>query len=334
MNAGPWEGPLRLYPAPFRPTGPPIPLGNAGGYSGARLWRIAAPVGPIVLRLWPPDGPGRDGLEVIHGWLARARDLGFVPAPIPATDGRTTLEVEGRLWELAPWLPGQPDPARPPSPARIRAMFAALAGFHARLKGTSSPAPSPGLESRRIEVERLLGGEFDALAVAHHRVPADPISPLADRWLALARPLAPGVLGRLRQAQGRPLPLQPCLRDARRDHFLFEADRLTGLVDFGAMGRDTVAGDLARLLADAIGHDQPARDEALAAYETFRPLHPAETQAIPIFEQANALLAPARWARWHFLERRRFDDPEATRQGFLRGLGRLVQEFGLPANIG
>ncbi len=222
MTPPPWEAPLRRYPTPYRPASPPTPLGNAGGYSGARLWRIDAPAGPLVLRLWPVDGPGRPSLEIIHGWLARGRDLPFLPAPIPALDGRTLVALGGRLWELAPWLPG------------------------------------------------------------------------------------------------------------RADHFLFEADALTGLVDFGAMGRDTVAADLARLLADALGPDRSARAGALAAYEALRPLRPAESLAIPAFERANALLTAGHWARWHFLEGRRFDDPEAVAQGLRRGLEQL-DDLGLMA---
>ena len=44
--------------------------------------------------------------------------------------------------------------------------------------------------------------------------------------------------------------MQPCLRDARPEHFLFVENVLTGLIDFGAMDFETVAGDLARLLGE------------------------------------------------------------------------------------
>jgi homoserine kinase type II len=135
--------------------------------------------------------------------------------------------------------------------------------------------------------------------------------------------MAPRILGSLRAASTQVVPLQPCLRDARPDHFLFEGDRLTGLVDFGAMGRDTVAGDLARLMAEAIGPDRPARALALAAYEAIRPLEGPEFALIDDFERANALLGAGRWARWHLLDRRTFDDPEAVSRGLRRGLERL-----------
>jgi Ser/Thr protein kinase RdoA (MazF antagonist) len=255
--------------------------------------------------------------------LDRAGDLGFLPVPIRALDGSTAVEVDGRLWEVAPWMPGQVEPARPPAIGRLRSMFAGLAATHSRFASDPTRGPSPGLAARVADLDRLLLGEFDAIGQALARSPTDPRTPLARRWLDRARPLAPRLLGPLRRAASLPSALQPCLRDARPDHFLFEGDRLTGLVDFGAMGWDSVAGDLARLLAEAVGPDRPARAEALAAYGAIRPLGAEESALIDEFERANALLGAGRWARWHFLDRRSFDDPGAVARGLRRGLQRI-----------
>ncbi len=324
MNAPP-RAVLDRYPGPSWPTSAPRPLGNAGGLSGARLWRYRSAAGDLVLRLWPVDGPGPSSLARVHAWLAEAAALGFVAAPIPATDGRTLVSEGGRSWEVAPWMAGEADLARPPAPARLVAAFAGLAAFHARLAEHRTVGPSPGLAARAREIEGLLRGEFDAIARAIAADPADPHAVLARPWLDRARALAPGLLEPLRLAAARPLPLQPCLRDARPDHFLFVGDRLTGLVDFGAMGRETVAADLARLLAEAVGPGREPRLSALAAYEQGRPLTVPELAAIPLFERANALLGAGRWARWHFLERRVFDDPGAVLAGLRRGLRRLEE---------
>src|SRR3954454_11405698 len=91
-----WNGDLTTvlarYPAIVRPCRPPEALGNAGGWSGARLWRFGSGRGPLVARAWPPDGRSREALEQIHRWLAESAGMGFVPAPVPALDGRTVLE--------------------------------------------------------------------------------------------------------------------------------------------------------------------------------------------------------------------------------------------------
>src|SRR4051794_7668951 len=80
---------LAGFPADARPLTTPEPLGNAGGASGARLWRLVAGRGTLVARAWPPDGPGLEALEQIHGWLAEVESLGFAPVPVPGLDGRT-----------------------------------------------------------------------------------------------------------------------------------------------------------------------------------------------------------------------------------------------------
>lgn len=323
---------LDRYPAACRPTSPPEPLGNAGGLSGAKLWRFSTGRGPLVARAWPVDGPDLEALGRIHGWLLEAGDLGFVPVPIPTLDGRTAVTVGGRIWEVAPWMPGAADLGRPPAPARVRSAFAGLAAFHARLGRTRTQGPSHGLASRVADLERWILGDFDALAAALDRAPSDPPGTLARAWLGLARPMAPRLLGPIRRAASQILPVQPCLRDARPDHFLFEGDRLAGLVDFGAMGRDSVAGDLARLLAEGVGPGRDARAGALDDYESIRTLTGAERAALSAFEQANALLGAGRWARWHFLERRTFDDPEAVARGLRRGLERLGEGGPIPVD--
>jgi Ser/Thr protein kinase RdoA (MazF antagonist) len=312
---------LALYPAAYRPLGAVEPLGNAGGFSGSKLWRFASPRGDLVLRAWPIDGPGAD-LYRIHTWIIQAASLPFVPAPIAAADGRTVQEAGGRVWDLSPWMPGVADLDRPPTSHRIRSAFAGLARFHAQF-GQGRRATSPGLATRLTDVWRWIGGDFDAVRARLQPVGADPRSDLTRLWIDRASRKARG-LADLLYAEGHSLvPIQPCLRDTRPDHFLFEGDRLTGLIDFGAMGMDTVAGDLARLLGESIGTNPTARDEALSAYRSIRPLRDEEAGLIATFEKANAILGAGRWARWHFLECRAFQDPDAVVLGLRRGLGRL-----------
>ncbi len=253
---------LARYPRRVQPLDEPESLGGAGGLSGARLWRYRSERGPLVLRGWPPDGPGRAHLEQVHRWLLLADDLGFIPAPIADRAGDTLQEHEGGLWELAPWMPGAADAVRPPASARVRSAFAALAAFHQRLGGERRTGTSAGLGQRHAAVVQLLRGGFDALERAIRQPdasPPDETRPMAMRWLGLARVVAPRLIDPLRTAAGRVVPLQPCLRDARPEHFLFEDDRVSGLVDFGAMGVDCVAGDLARLMGEWLNGDSAAR---------------------------------------------------------------------------
>lgn len=316
---------LTRYPDRLQPTGAIQPLGGAGGLSGARLWRCASSVGELVVRAWPEQGGDRARIETIHGWLRAAVDLAFLPRPFSGLDGHTVQELDGRCWEAAPWLPGSPESRWPPNVARVRAAFGALAAVHHRLAAHSAIGPSPGLNARGEEVARLIHVGFDKMARAIESRADDPLAPPALEWLGLARRFAPAVLNVLEGVRRWDVPLQPCLRDARPEHFLFQGNVVSGLVDFGAMDVDNVAGDLARLLGEWLPNPdcEALREEGLAAYRRERPLSQTEEAIISAFETLADLLIAERWIRWRFLEDRRFDAPQAHAQGIARGLERL-----------
>src|SRR4051794_10198165 len=73
-------------------------LGNRGGFSGARLWRVAAGGAAYCLRAWPESGPTPQRLSEIHHLMAQARSdgLSFVPAVYPTRSGCTWVERAGR----------------------------------------------------------------------------------------------------------------------------------------------------------------------------------------------------------------------------------------------
>ncbi len=318
---------LNAYPALLRPTGPILSLGNAGGASGANLWRFPSQAGPLVARLWPPDGPGASHLARVHGWLAEAASasLDFVPIPLATVQGRTIQERGGRLWELTPWKSGRAELSRPPSIARLKAGFAALAAIHQAWGHHRADKPSPGLIRRARELESLVGGGFASLRTAIDASPLNPLRDLATRWWEAARSRAALERRRLGDLATRPRIVQPCLRDARADHFLFENDHLSGLIDFGAADFETPAADLSRLLGDWVGTEPIARAEALSAYAAIRRPVPEELALLDAFGRPAAILAGAHWAFWHFLEHRAFDDPDAVGRGLRRSLERMAE---------
>src|SRR5262249_44344089 len=105
---------LARYTAPLR--GPLAALGNRGGFSGARLWRVRAHAGALCLRAWPAGEPAARVLAR-HALMKAARDTGlaFVPAVVAASGGVTVVEEGGRVWELQQWLPGRADYRDAPS---------------------------------------------------------------------------------------------------------------------------------------------------------------------------------------------------------------------------
>ncbi len=72
------------------------------------------------------------------------------------------------------------------------------------------------------------------------------------------------------------VPIQPCIGDIWHDHILFLGDGVSGLVDFGGMRADTVAGDIARLLGSLVA-DDPA---------VGKPVWPPTTLSAPVDRRA------------------------------------------------
>jgi homoserine kinase type II len=223
-------------------------------------------------------------------------------------------------------MPGEADRSKSTSPARVRAAFGALGSFHLRLASLSVSGQSAGLGARAAELQYLTAGggllEIDEILNA---APFDIVRELGNRWRIMAADVAPRLLSPVRRAAAEILTIQPCLRDARPEHFLFVDDHVSGLVDFGAMDLDTVAADLGRLCSDWDGLDQSLRALGLAAYTDIRSLGAEESRLIGVFEQSAAVLGGARWIRWHYCERRVFDDPLAVERGLARAVDRLAR---------
>lgn len=316
---------LSQYPPDCQPISAPIPLGNAGGLSGSRLWRFNAGRGELVLRRWPEDAPSFDHLIRIHDWLDHTARLDFVPRPIRATGGRTLVLNADRAWELTPWKPGSPALAAPPPSSVVKSAFTGLAAFHQSLAHYSAAAPVAELADRARELEHLLAHSLvEWRDVIDRAESTDKCVAPARQWIDLAQLTAPRILPTLHAAASISVPSQPCIRDCRPDHFLFEGETLTGLVDFGAMDIGSVAGDLARLLAEWLPFDSTLRSDAIEAYSALRPLAADELRLIPVYENSAAILGGSRWLRWHFLERRQFESPSAVQDGLRKSIDRLA----------
>jgi homoserine kinase type II len=307
---------LARYPAFLRQSAP-VPLGNRGGFSGVRLWRIEAGAGVLCLRAWPPHET-LPRVHYRHALTARARSHGlhFVPAVLPALDGDTAVGHAGRWWEVEEWLPGRADYHEYPSRPRLEEACRALAHLHGAWEklAESAPAPCPAV-ARRLECLRewreLLRTGWHPLTAADR---SDPLRPLAERaWRLLGR-RADAVPGRLRPWAARPCRLQPCLCDLWHDHLLYEGERLTGLVDYGAVKVDHPAVDLARLLGSLVADDAAGWSAGLRAYREVRPLAEDEAELARALDETGAVLGVANWLRWLYEERREFEDRTAARR--------------------
>ncbi|MCI0463490.1 MAG: phosphotransferase [Gemmataceae bacterium] len=313
---------LREYPALF--AGELLPLGNRGGFSSARLWRVGSPGGAWCLRAWPESGPFPERLQAIHRLMEapRAEGLTFVPAVLRTNSGRTWVEHAGRLWELTTWMPGRADFHDCPTPARLDSACTALARLHlAWAKVNRPPGPCPAVQ-RRLQGARA----WAELLASGWRPPFagdDPVRPWAERAWNLLPPLLAALPKRLAPWIDLALPLHPCLCDVWHDHVLFEGDSVSGLIDYGSVKVDHVAVDLARLLGSLVPDDGERTARGLEAYARVRPLSDQDVALVSALDETGTMLAVVSWLRWLYHEGRRYEDL-TTVAGRLKGLvGRL-----------
>jgi homoserine kinase type II len=191
----------------------------------------------------------------------------------------------------------------------------ALARFHAAASGDwdrqscVGAKAAPAIRDRVELVEQLLVFDLGRIAVAVNRGLSPPFDDRAARIIAAARDRLPALREPLVSAANLRLPLSPAIRDVHHDHVLFTGDRVTGLVDFGALRIDTPLADVARLLGSLAGDDASARGHALAAYAELRPLTDEARNLIEVLDASNVVLGGLNWLRWLYLERRDMGPP-------------------------
>ena len=302
---------LRQYPRPLY-TGVPLPLGNRGGFSGARLWRLDGPAGPLCLRAWPA-GFSPQRLDFIHHCMNHARTAGlaFVLRLFVTAARTTAIEYAGRLWELQEWLPGEADYHRDPSPEKLRRRSSpwpgcTFAGKPPSRRRAASVRPSPdGWKSSGNGVNwcNPAGGRRREPTTRRGRRRKTPggccrngSTPYPSCW----------------RWADRTWPLRPCLCDVWHDHVLFDGDRVTGMIDYGAMKIDHPAVDVARLLGSLVEDDLEGWAMALTVYREVRPLSDDEAELARALDVTGTIAAAAVWLRWLYYDGKEFEDRAAA----------------------
>jgi homoserine kinase type II len=321
---------LRRYG--FTVTGPPAVVRVGGGFSGADVWRVDTTAGMCCLRRWPASEPGRDRLRWIHTILRQAYFAGcrFLPLPLAAEDAATAVIQAGRLWELTNWLDGRADDSPSLDERRMTSAVRAFAQFHRTLCdepwASVAAAPSPGLVDRLERLDHGLATGLADLRAAEIPLGWSELAARRDEYLRLFGRAAAIVRPHVSDFAGRSRILQPCIRDLRREHLLFDGDELCGLVDFGAMQMEHPAIDVARLLGECVGDDRARRDAALAEYRAAAGpalADAADPAVVGAFDAGNLVLSPYNWLRWILVEGRDFADRRAVLQRLDALLARL-----------
>jgi Ser/Thr protein kinase RdoA (MazF antagonist) len=294
------------------------------GWSGGQVYRVQTSLGIGALRSWPiKTHPER--IHAIHTAQLAARTAGMlvVPAPVLARNGSKTILWQDRWWELVDWRPGQPLPPREPShrnldqvadtlhqwyqAVRLPEVANALTHFcpSESINGVllRQPAPSPGI-LRRLEI---LEQEENATPIDAARLPVTERE-LAERTAQTLDQKRPW-FHRLTEHANSVFQLELCLRDVHREHLLFHNEQVSGLIDFGSIGFDTPAIDLARYLSsfetfpiDWLEQSSPS----LAAIQDPALDVRSWADLITILAITGAVASCLHWRRWLITENRTF----------------------------
>lgn len=274
------------------------------GFSGATVLCLETSRGPCALRFWPEAGPEQARWETIGHFLIQMQKRGVpeLAPPIRRVDGRLCGFWAGRLVHLEPWRPGQP--VTQPAEWQQAAVGEILARLHLTAATFVPNAAesvwlakscvhfSPALVSRRRQLRELLGpGGGEQLAAEVFSQPDGSWMSRLCRFQQQLQVWGEPLEQQLQQFAAITLPLQPVLRDVWRDHLLFSADQLTGLIDAGACRTDSVLCDLSRCLGSLFGNQSVGWEAVLTCYQTQRPLALIERQALPVFDLSNLLLS-------------------------------------------
>lgn len=289
------------------------------GFSGSLLWKISSQESDYLLRCWP-DQTKRERIEWIHQVQSQIRESGFqfTPRLYQSENSQTFVNVDGRFWELASWMPGTSISRFDQAESRVLYRFGHLAQFH--IHSAKIPAATPtqsGCSStfqERIElIEYFAAIPQEQIIAAIQRTQWSEFITTAVELLEAYRKQSQQLMLDLNSVKHLRFILQPCLRDARGEHFLFDSGEVSGLIDYGAMRMESVAVDLARLSSTTIRSSLAEQhDKAIARYEQYRPLSSDEKSLIPVLMNSSRYLTGMNWIRWVALENRQFDNPNGV----------------------
>ena len=273
---------------------------SVGGFSGAIVAKIESATGAFALKPHPIQS--RDRIASAHAFqeflAARTKlpiprllhwssgRLHFTYDRVPGVRGineepqkRDTLFVQGdSCWELADWMPGEPvcssgwirDEA-------LNAGIDAIAKMHAHARDWSLPWPAPsecfesGLELRARKLAVYMQSGFDRCRTQWDSIPhrrRQPILASLGRILSLAITLGSRLIGPMQHLATQPIRSHWIARDLWREHFLFEGDRLTGILDFTASKISWPGLDLVRSIGTFLLDEDPRWETAVERYQT------------------------------------------------------------------
>lgn len=290
-----------------------------GGFSNSMVWKVSVQTETYSLRAWNRESMTESKLSRLHRFIefAHQRTNGIVPAIRKTVAGSTFVATGNLIWEVLTWIPGEATFSRNPTEEKLRAGLHALAKVHCAWREFANPFPAPPpAVLKRLELLNSWKQQKGFALAAELAKPAKgelrEIAAIGGEFLKAFWCYESQIRLELQIAAQFQVKIQPCLRDIWHDHLLFDGERVSGIIDFGAVDWDTIATDLARLLPSLVGDDKAKWEIGLQAYAEVAELTPVERDLVSICDRSASLLSGLNWMQWIFLEDREFADWNAV----------------------
>jgi Ser/Thr protein kinase RdoA (MazF antagonist) len=268
--------------------GPPLEINPLGG-TAVKKWSVTTAAGRFVVRVRPAEFADPGSIVFDHQVLRRLAEAGLpVPAPISTPSGRSTWEIDCSLYEVLPWIDGDPfsldDPQVPAELGRF------LARFHAVF---SRDLPKGKAGRLREDHPDLIEPCLPALtALADGDRPRRELAAVAEQLSLVRRELDSGLYASLPRAvihgDFHPGNVRFCGPQVAAlydfDYLAVQArlrDLSDALIGFAACRKSPLDPDDIRSLTQPLVPDAARGLRLVAAYHALDPLSDEEWQAFP-----------------------------------------------------
>lgn len=280
------------------------------GYSRFAVFALHTELGRFALKQHARER--RDAVRSQHAFqqMLASTPESCVPQLQPWADGATWMDDGPFGWELCTWVPGEPWPAgvRLAEDAWQQQFDAILAMHRCALRwqdsstdvvacGLPSTIPRGWIERRdRLRFWSASGIEWGAIEQAVATAWG------TDRQCANAinrvRGWLPELAGELEHLCRNGAPSWWIVRDMWRAHWLFDAGKLMGLIDFGAARPDWPGLDLVRAWGTMLDEDDPRWQSGCERYSREVPEARIDVRTLKMVHRASVALSLLQWCEW------------------------------------
>lgn len=300
------------------------PLGNAGGFSGASIWRITSSLDQrYCLKRWPVSFRDRQRLDWIHRVqiFAAANGCPEIVKPLQTTSAATVIDQHDSFWELTPWIESTTTLQENANDESIESTLTVVAKFH---QATARYHFNFAKSTNATTVVDKLGSLESSLSDIAQRIPANSVYLTRqefERFRRQASVVSSQLLSELQRLAANMFPVQPVIRDLRAEHIFMNRHSVEAVIDFGAMQIDSAACDLSRLFSSLEIFDVESLRGLYERYSKVRYMGIApvaqtqlEQDLLVQLVRATPVASVTNWLSWLFLEQREFESPQEIYQ--------------------